>query len=471
MNRKLFYTSYLRIISLQKHPLFYVVVISILLRYALGVYTSWTFDVETWYRTVSNVLVESDLYDRFYFVYPPIWGYILGGSAKIASLFFDPASFGYQIQSGTIYSPLFRFEIVTSPLFNVIFKTPLIISDVLVGIIIYKFIHRLSGDTKRSKVGFMVWTFNPLVISISAIHGTFDTLATLFAIIAIVLAYRQTYFWSGAALALGTLTKIFPIFLIPVVFGFIFSTRYIPKDQILLFQKNLTFIIGFTSIIFILVSPYLIHGTYASAINVLLSWNETIEPGGLSMWILLLTFSPFQYNQLSEGNFGLIVLISTIIISILAILIAITIFKSGSKLRDIFLASIAVLSFTYLLSPVLLPQYLIWIFPFLIITYLCFVRIYKYAFIILSATGLVYFYSVHGIWHLFYPLAVFSESINFDSITKNTYIYLNTGGLITPYLHTDIVLVVTLITICILILMIFPLYTKFRSHKSVGLMA
>jgi hypothetical protein len=470
MNRHIFYASYTGIIELRKHPLLYIAVISILLRYALGIYTSWTFDVETWYRTATSVLVGADLYDRFYFVYPPIWGYILGGSAKIASLFFDPSTFGYQIQSATISSPLFRFEIVTSPLFNLIFKTPLIISDVLVGIMIYKFIHELTGDIKRSKVGFIVWAFNPLVISVSAIHGTFDTLATLFALIAMILAYRQTYLWSGAALALGTLTKIFPIFLIPIIIGFIFSRKYLLKNQVILLKKSLIFSVGFTSFIFIVVSPYLIHGTYTNVINVLLSRNAAIEPGGLSGWILFLIYFPSQYNQLLEGNLSLMVLISTIIISISASLIGITISRSGGKLRDIFLASIAVLSFIYLLSPVLLPQYLIWIFPFLIITYLC-LRIYKYAFIILSATGLIYFYSVQGIWHLFYPLAVFTESINFDAITANTNIYLNASGLLTPYLHIDVILVVALITICVLISMIFQIFTKFQSHKPARLTA
>jgi hypothetical protein len=420
---------------------------------------------------VANVLVGSDLYDRFYFVYPPIWGYILGGSAKIATLFFDPANFAYQIQSDNISSPLFRFGIVTSPIFNVIFKTPLIISDVLIGIMIYQFIYKLTGDIKRSKVGFMVWAFNPLVISISAIHGTFDTLATLFALIAMILAYRQAYFWSGAALALGTLTKIFPIFLIPTVVGFIFSRKHVLENRIALLRQNVIFILGLALIIFIVVSPYLFDETYTEVIYVLLSRNESIEPGGLSAWMLFLILLPSQYNHLLEGNLTLVVLISTMTISVSASLIGIGISKSGGKLQGIFLASIAVLSCIYLLSPVLLPQYLLWIFPFLIITYLCFVRIYKYPLIILSATGLIYFYSVHGIWHIFYPLAVFTKSINFDSITTNTNMYVSTSGLLTPYLYLDLILVATLITISVLILMIFPIFKRFQCHNSPGLTA
>ena len=201
-----------KLYKIKGHPLFYLTVLGILLRYALGLYTSDSYDVEVWYRTGLSILHGTGVYDRMYFAYPPVWGYILGFFVKIGGLFFDPQSFAAEVpelQGLSLMTGMISMTI-TSPVFNFIFKTPLFIFDFLIGYVLYRFVYEMTGSIDKAKKAFTLWFFNPLIIIVSALHGTFDVIATLFTLLAVIFIYKNNYFWGGITWMLGILTKIFP---------------------------------------------------------------------------------------------------------------------------------------------------------------------------------------------------------------------------------------------------------------------
>ena len=97
---------------------------------------------------------------------------------------------------------------ITSPLFNIVLKLPIIIGDALVGLTLYRIVEARSGAVSAEKA-FLIWFLNPLVIFVSSVHGQFDVLAAYFALIGGMGFMEKRYLLSGAP-GPGVLLKLFP---------------------------------------------------------------------------------------------------------------------------------------------------------------------------------------------------------------------------------------------------------------------
>lgn len=91
--------------------------------------------------------------------YSPLWPYFILGILRFSIIFVDPRLYWSNMPAivGTPESPI---GVITSPIFNLLYKIPLIVGDTLTSLILYKFIkkHASEGSTKR---GFILWFFNP----------------------------------------------------------------------------------------------------------------------------------------------------------------------------------------------------------------------------------------------------------------------------------------------------------------------
>jgi Gpi18-like mannosyltransferase len=454
------------------HPLIPLLVTGILLRYALGLYTSWSPDVGTWYTLAMNVIYGNGVYDRVGFSYPPVWGYIVGGITKIASLFVDPQDFGRYIPELQIYALMNQFvsSIITSPLFNFIFKTPLVITDALVGIVLYKFILEITKDSKKAKVGFLIWFFNPFVFMVNAVHGAFDVIPTFFTLLSIILVYKEKYFWAGSLLMFGILSKLYPVFFVPLLIGYILSIVYHNKtskvDRIKNLARRYLALLsgaGFSTIIVTL--PIILQGKLLNATSSIFTRTETGFPvGGISPWFI--SKIP-GYNWIflwAYKNPGPVLQYSEIsaIIALGFLGVLVFLFSYKNPVKWLFFGSVASLSITYLTSSLVNPQYLIWIMPFLIISYSLFQNSYKYIITVLSTIGIGYYYSLQGFWNMVLPLAVFTKIIGLDSIFRGSQIFWTTPGFMNVYYRDDLILLMGLIGTGAIILSLFPNGISFR---------
>jgi Gpi18-like mannosyltransferase len=465
-----------------KHPIFRLLVIGIIVRYALALYTSWSPDAETWYTVAMNVTYGNGLYDRVGFSYPPVWGYIVGGVTKIASLLVDPQDFGRYIPDLQIYALMNQFvsSTITSPLFNIIFKTPLLIADALVGIILYKFVLEITKDSKKAKIAFVIWFFNPFVIMVNAIHGAFDVIPAFLSLLAIILVYKENYFWSGMVLMLGILSKLFPVFFVPLLIGYILSIVYHNqtldyRDKIKkLSRRYLMFFSGAAFSAIIVTFPIILQGKWLNAYTSVFTRTATGFPvGGISPWFI--SKIPgynwiFLWGYKNPGpvlhSSEMIALIAVCVLGVLVFL-----FSYKNPIKWLFFGSVATLSITYLTSSIVNPQYLIWIMPFLIIGYLLFQHSYKYLIAVLSTIGIGYYYSLQGFWNMILPLAVYTKLISLGSIFRGTQIFWNTPGFLNAYYRDDLILLMGLIGTGAIILCLLPngiRYEFLRNNKIKG---
>jgi len=447
------------------HPIFYWALFGMILRYLFGLYTSDSNDVEVWYRTGLSILYGLDVYERAYFAYPPVWGYILGFFVKIGGLILDSRDFARNVLE---LKSLFLITgnvstTITSPTFNFIFKTPLFIADLLIGYILYKFVLELTQNIKKAKTAFLLWFFNPLVIIVSAIHGTFDVIATLFTLLVVILIYKKNYFLGGAMWMFGILTKLFPIYFMPLLIGVILSMIFCNSANI--FEKfkkivrNLSwFIFGAIFAFVTILVPILYLKTLENATGVFRIVETGVGVGGISPWFI--RYIP-EYRWIlnwAYNNTHIILKYSNIIeLSFLSVVGTIA-FLLGYRnpAKALSYGSVATLSIVYLTAPFVWYQYLIWMIPFLIVVSMVFESKYRYILTIITYSGLLFYFSLMNIWHLMLPLAVYTNILNVDSIISATQIFWMEKGIINVYLRDDLKLVSCLFGVLGIILCLFP---------------
>ena len=205
------YSRFERFAAFSKHPLLILLIIGILLRIALIPF-SFNADMRYWGWIVNIIDNDLGLYTTEGYYYSPIWGYVLGISTFLGKLIgitdygaLVPEFVPYMSESYTV------FEHVMNIPFSLIVKLPLIITDVIVGLLIHRFVKTVTDNEIKAVVAFALWFFCPLVLIESDVHGMFDNISAMFLLLTIMLAYDRNYFSAGIAFSLSMMVKIFPI--------------------------------------------------------------------------------------------------------------------------------------------------------------------------------------------------------------------------------------------------------------------
>lgn len=180
-----------------------IAALALIIRLAPSAYTGHGWDLFVWLRTSELFLGEQIniySYPQFegfpwgFYAYPPPWLYLLAGSRYIASLLG-----GYR-------------EI--SILF---FKMPIIVADVLCGLVLWLTAKRLGLDEEDAYKLATIYLLNPLTIFVSSIWGMFDAIPALFTMLALYLLLSGRGSAAAASLGIATSFKIYPIIVLPSI--------------------------------------------------------------------------------------------------------------------------------------------------------------------------------------------------------------------------------------------------------------
>jgi hypothetical protein len=106
-----------------------------------------------------------------------------------------------------------NITVIPGPLFDMLVKLPLIASDALVALLLYRLVRNQTGNEKLANLVPLIWFLNPLTIWISSGWGTFDTLPALFTVLALYLVFDGRFALSGISLAVAIGLKYYPVVL------------------------------------------------------------------------------------------------------------------------------------------------------------------------------------------------------------------------------------------------------------------
>ena len=414
---------------LRKHKFLNLLLVGLALRFALAPFTSHPYDVEVLYVVTNDLLAGLNVYTTNSFTYPPLWAYVEFPALRLASFFASPKLLGVQVSTLSLPVEYWKLPpVITSPLFNVLCKLPLITADALIGIITYNIVKELRNE-KYARLSFILWFFNPLVIYIDSVHGQFDVLPALMTVLSFCLFCRRKYFASGIAIGLGALFKIYPVLLTPLYLTSIATLETTKLEtQAANFKKVFINWFKFGAGVLISLGMFLAPLINSNIIHDIFSRTVVTALGGLSIfnvaycpgfeWLL-----PFIANHTRLVSISLTVLLLavTILISL------ITLFSRKDFLEGFILGHIAILLVTYLTSLTVNPQYILWILPFLTLSYGLFKRNLR-KLILLSASALIFSIGLTGPLYYFYPLAIFTPLLSVRTVYANVYLFQQTSG-------------------------------------------
>lgn len=250
-----------------EHPLLLLIVVALAVRFALAPMFTYDYDIYHWGVVIQNFQSGNGLYNLDGYYYTPTWGYILGFFSLIQDALLNVDVFGVRIiELLDVESMVFRFHTATTttPEFNLAMKFPLIVVDIIVAIILYRFVKGWTGNDRKSLMAAALWLFCPTVVYMSGIQAQFDTISALMMLVTVILVYKDRCFLGGMMFGTSVLLKFFPGFTIIVLVAYILVKH---REDGLAKIKLLQAMAGAALMCLVLFLPQIMDGTITDSLS------------------------------------------------------------------------------------------------------------------------------------------------------------------------------------------------------------
>ncbi len=243
------------------------------------------------------------------------------------------------------YPPLFLYAelpfqwlaIHTGLPFTVLGKLPIVAGDLLTGYLIALFLAERHHGDRRIALACAAYLFNPLVLYNGAFYGRFDAVCVSLFLLALRIQGEEGRSWRFLSVyAAAIATKIYPVFLLP----WLSMTDRTTRARL---AAALALVVGGLSLPYLATSP-------RAFISDILFYNLNRTPSNLSWQIVFLDYLPPQ---------------ALWIVGVLFLVIFGAVLCRLTELDIYSAALVGILAF-FLLSKLVIEQYLLWTFPFLI---------------------------------------------------------------------------------------------------------
>jgi len=365
-----------------------IVAVSLIVRLAVAPFFGHPIDMFTWLKAGEmtayygiNVYQVEEIpnYPWGFYAYPPLWLYWTSLSSLLYGL----------VQNLNI----FAFFV----------KLPIILSDILIGLIIYKFVILLKNDKSLATKISALWLLNPLPIFISSIWGMFDSIAALFGFASVYYMFKGRYRLSALLLSVGISVKIFPgLLILPILL-------YIKRTQDTDFKRKALEYILYASIVPVVSSIPFLYDPF-SYFNKLLFHFSNI--GQFTYWVALSGF--ISYTSLGY--------ISTTIFVVVLVLVFAKILTRETCPKEILIKGSTLTLLTFLATSTKVNvQYVTWVLPFLLIYALYSdAKDYRLNFLMLNIAAYAFLVGSVGLCNG-YDLAYIGNLTNLDFKEINVY--------------------------------------------------
>ena len=265
--------------------------IALIIRLLIAPFLTYPSDIVHWAVTVQNFESGNGLYGINGYYYTPVWGYILGATSAVQSMFLNLDFYGMRFTDMLPVEQLknmYQYADITDIEFNFLFKLPLIVFDITIGYIVYRVIKKDANTENKACVAAALWLFCPLVIYMSAVQCQFDCISAMLFLLSLLLLRYDRCFLSGTLFALSVMLKLFPAICFPLFIMYIFSKH---RGDGIAFKKILYAVGGGLITVFVVFLPPLLCGTIYDSFSFVLSRAMTADVLDVTMDILAIIFA------------------------------------------------------------------------------------------------------------------------------------------------------------------------------------
>jgi GPI transamidase subunit PIG-U len=353
--------------------------------------------------------------------YPPAWPLLLNIVGRGLSLGFPPSGFLQPTPLNAILVGrigILEPPALVAPVFSVAEKALLLPFDLGAGLIIYYLARSFASTVIAPRTAFALWFLNPLVITVSSVHGDYDVIPTFFVLLSFVLLMRGDPLFAGLSAGIAITLELYPIFLIPLFVGFIARGQLRPAAL----RKIAWFLVGGgVSALVVLWPPSLLS-------QFIVSFSAGPKVGNQfgGFWIWSLTSLPgpgFQELAQTLTANSLIVSVGGSAIAAISVVYLALVWTTTRSFRSETLAlsytMVASVVAIYFALPIVQPQNLIWLLPFLLLGAMA-AKSLRIPFVVVSTAPVVfYFIGLGGPLNLFQGLAVFTRVVTVPAVVQS----------------------------------------------------
>jgi hypothetical protein len=424
-----------------RHPIFIIAVAGILIRLIMLPITEVGFDSDYWATIIRNLNSGEGLYGLEGYYYTPVWGYFLSFMSAVQSLFTNidvmglriPAAFSVETYKDWFFSATFSATI-TSVKFNFFIKIPFLISDLIVGYLIYWLIKDKTGDMKKATYGFALWFLCPLVICVTSISGMFDTFSVMFTLLCIVMVRKDKLFLAGVLFSFAILTKFFPVYLLFIILAYIIVRH---RDDGTAVKAIIKAAAGALLAFIIIMLPQIIGGDLAESMSFI-----STRVGGNTETL---------FDVMREYGAVMLYAVSIPVSILLGYMLT---KKSKDDLDRSFIKyALFIIAFIFLYPPT--PQYLVLLVPFLAIFIVTRDSKFKWSWILVSLGGTIFLLA--SSFTLLMSLGEFTNIVSVDYLVSMIQWAQSSGSLGIPpmylvYIIGGVIEYVGILSVVVLIL-------------------
>jgi hypothetical protein len=370
--------------NLRYPKIFFPFVLGAAIRFAFAPFMEQRWDVYVW--RLEQVLVYNYHVNPFWpqsgsgvplelaWGYPPLWLLTLLAIYPVYSIFYSPqlpanvtSLWHTWPETGNPVEAYHSFIPVGLPTLNIIDKTPIIVADLLIALVLYETIKRDSP--RHAYYALVAWLFNPYVIWISSVWGMFDAIPALLVLLSLYLMIARRYKSSALLLAASALFKLYSVILIPIMSCLIYKRG--EKTKALKY-----FLLSACVLLITVFTAYAIAASLSGQDPLSLSTQLTVN-------LLYKRASPdWQGSNIFQNLTPLAVLngvfaklqvstnipISPVLMGIAVLFLAFQILRSKSISEQEIITWLVVAHFaTYLTYSVVNEQYLVWVLPLILV--------------------------------------------------------------------------------------------------------
>ncbi len=255
-----------------------LLIIGLVVRLLMSPFFAHPFDMYSWFSNGEDFL--RGVAPLSYFLAPYRYAFFLFVFPASSATAFYPMSPPFGSEQVSSLSPdlarLIPAGVLVIPglFFDAVLKMPLIMSDLIVGFVVYRIALEGGLSRKLALASASQWLFNPLVVWVSSGWGMFDALPALFSVLSLycVLVRRPTL----AALCLVTAValKLYAIVLIVPFFLVLKSTN----------QRMRVPLVAISAGLALLLLPTILGYTSYGIGNVVHQNTNGLVYSGLSIW-------------------------------------------------------------------------------------------------------------------------------------------------------------------------------------------
>jgi hypothetical protein len=156
---------------------------------------------------------------------PPTIFFILSGFYRLMLPFFSQSFLSF-ITSGTSFTPATMLPVsaLIQPGINTVLliaKLPFLFLDIASAFVML----HLFNDGSKGFTAFKMWLLNPISIFVSYVFGQYDIFAVFFILLALLLLRKKRFGWSMLALGIASAFKVIGIALMPLIVIYYFKNH------------------------------------------------------------------------------------------------------------------------------------------------------------------------------------------------------------------------------------------------------